>query len=246
MQKKVQNSKKKVSIFFMIIVLIILVIIGIVINQNIHLQNDTEINDAGTEKDGTDGNETDDSGISFPYVSEDGNLQITSLIQFTGPNMDADNAEGEDIAGIQVKNLSEQYLKEAEVTVRTRNEVEYDFLVKDLPAGEETVAFDISNQVYDGATGCQEIECTTQFSDVSMAEDMLAITEDGSVLTITNTTEEEIENAVVIYHCTTGDSYIGGVSYEIPISGLAAGESFEYEDSECLLGTPKAVGVEID
>lgn len=124
--------------------------------------------------------------------------------------------------------------------------MEYDFLVKDLPAGEETVAFEMSNQVYDGQTGCQEIECTTQFSDVSMAEDMLAITEDGSVLTITNTTEEKIENAVVIYHCTTGDSYIGGVSYEIPVSGLAGGESFEYEDSECLLGTPKAVGVEID
>ena len=79
-----------------------------------------------------------------------------------------------------------------------------------------------------------------------MREDAVQITIDGSKLIITNITEQQIDNAVVIYRCTTGDSYIGGISYEIPVSGLAAGESLEYEDSECLLGTPEAVGVEID
>ena len=58
--------------------------------------------------------------------------------------------------------------------------------------------------------------------------------------------EQEIENAVVIYRCMTGDSYIGGNSYEIMVSGLEAGENFEYEDTACIFGTPEAVSVEID
>ena len=246
MQKKVKKNKKKSGILLLILVIIVLAVIVLSIAYNINLQNGTKKNEASTEMDETAAIEAENSEINFPYVSEDGNLQVTSLIQFTGPNMDAENVEGEDIAGIQVENLSEQYLKEAEITVRMENGIEYEFLIEDLPAGEETVAFDMANQAYDGQTKCQEIECTTQTSDASMAEDMLSITADGSVLTITNITEQEIENAVVIYRCMTGDSYIGGNSYEIMVSGLEAGENFEYEDTACIFGTPEAVSVEID
>ena len=169
-----------------------------------------------------------------------------SLIQFTGPNVDAENADGEDIAGLQIRNISDRYLDEAEIKVRIDDETEYSFLVQDLPAGSETVAFELAGQSYNGQAVCREIECTAQMTDTSIREDAVQITTDGSKLIITNIAEQQIDNAVVIYRCTTGDSYIGGISYEIPVSGLAAGESLEYEDSKCLLGTPEAVGVEID
>lgn len=184
--------------------------------------------------------------VEFPYISEDGGVQVTSLMQFTGPNPDSENTDGEDIAGIQVKNISDQYLKEAELVLQMDDTSEYTFLVKDLPAGSETVAFELENQSYDGQTACRKIQCTAQMSDTSMREDAVQITVDGSKLIITNITEQQIDNAAVIYRCTTGDSYIGGVSYEIPVSGLASGESFEYEDTACIFGSPQAVGVEID
>ena len=231
MRKK--KDKRKKQIFILILIAVIAVFAAAVI-YNRYLQNKTE------------GGEAADSGIDFPYTSEDGNLQIMSLIQFTGPNVDAENADGEDIAGLQIRNISDRYLDEAEIKVRIDDETEYSFLVQDLPAGSETVAFELAGQSYDGQAVCREIDCTAQMSDTSMREDAVQITTDGSKLIITNITEQQIDNAVVIYRCTTGDSYIGGISYEIPVSGLAAGESLEYEDSECLLGTPEAVGVEID
>ncbi len=229
------KSKKWLVILISIAAVLIIVLAAVLI------YNHCSQNKSGAENTGT-----ADSGIDFPYTSEDGNLQITALIQFTGPNVDAENADDEDIAGLQVRNISDQYLDEAEVKVRIDDETEYRFLVRDLPAGSETVAFDLTGQSYDGQTVCREIDCTAQISDTSMREDAVQITADGSKLIITNITEQQIDNAVVIYRCTTGDSYIGGISFEIPVSGLAAGESFEYEDSKCLLGTPEAVGVEIN
>lgn len=231
MRKK--KDKRKKQIFILILIAVIAVFAAAVI-YNRYLQNKTK------------GGEAADSGIDFPYTSEDGNLQIMSLIQFTGPNVDAENADGEDIAGLQIRNISDRYLDEAEIKVRIDDETEYSFLVQDLPAGSETVAFELAGQSYNGQAVCREIECTAQMTDTSIREDAVQITIDGSKLTITNIAEQQIDNAVVIYRCTTGDSYIGGISYEIPVSGLAAGESLEYEDSECLLGTPEVVGVEID
>lgn len=231
MRKK--KDKRKKQIFILILIAVIAVFAAAVI-YNRYLQNKTE------------GGEAADSGIDFPYTSEDGNLQIMSLIQFTGPNVDAENADGEDIAGLQIRNISDRYLDEAEIKVRIDDETEYSFLVQDLPAGSETVAFELAGQSYNGQAVCREIECTAQMTDTSIREDAVQITTDGSKLIITNIAGQQIDNAVVIYRCTTGDSYIGGISYEIPVSGLAAGESLEYEDSECLLGTPEVVGVEID
>lgn len=235
-KKKYRYKSKKWLVILLSIAAVLIVVLAALLIHNYYSQNRSDAENGGTEE----------SGIDFPYTSEDGNLQITSLIQFTGPNVDAENADGEDIAGLQVRNISDKYLDEAEIKVNINDETEYSFLVQDLPAGSETVAFELAGQSYDGQAVCREIECTTQMSDISMREDAVQITADGSKLIITNITEQQIDNAVVIYRCTTGDSYIGGLSYEIPVSGLAAGESFEYEDSKCLLGTPEAVGVEID
>lgn len=234
--KRRKRRRKKSPVFFAVFLGAVLLLIIFVIGYNAYREMTGE----------QDADRAEETGVEFPYTSEDGNLQITSLIQFTGPNMDAENADGEDIAGLQVRNISGRYLDEAEIKVNINDGTEYSFLVQDLPAGTETVAFELASQSYDGQAACREIECTTQMGDISMREDAVQITVDGSKLIITNISEQQIDNAVVIYHCTTGDSYIGGLSYEIPVSGLAAGESFEYEDSKYLLGTPEAVGVEID
>ena len=218
-----------------IFVLILVIIIAAVIGYRQYSQKNNEIEQDSKE-----------IGVTFPYVTEDGNFQISSIIQFSGPNVDADNQESENIAGIEVENISEQYIEEAAVRLTMADDTEYRFLIQDLPVGGKTVAFELDSQEYDGATACKEAACEVQNQDITMAEDRVSVRTDGSEVIITNISEQQIDSAEVIYRCTTGDSYIGGLSYEIPVSGLAGGESFEYEDSKCLLGTPEAVGVEID
>lgn len=232
-----RKSERRVYILItLILIAFIIFFVAAVCGSFLQGQNDGDTEENSAESD----------TVAFPWESDDGTLRITALVQFSGPNMDADNQEGEDIAGIQIENISDQYIEEAAVTFEMEDGQEYSFLIQDLPAGGQTVAFEQTSQTYDGETGCTEIACSTESEDTSLEEDRVSISTDGSKVTITNISEQQIDNATVIYRCSTGDSYIGGISYEITVSGLAAGESFEYEDSECLLGTPEAVGVEID
>lgn len=233
--KKRRIQRKKRLFVLISIALICFTVFMMVVLHNLYLQN----------KSNTENSQNTQNTLSFPYTTEDEQLQFTALIQFTGPNPDAENADGEDTAGLQIKNISGQYIKEADIKVQMNDGTEYIFQAMDIPAGKEIVAFDISNQNYDGQTGCSQIECEVKTSDLSMREDAVTVSTEGSGLMITNISEQEITDAVVIYRCASGDSYIGGISYEITVSELAAGESFTYEDSACLMGTPEAVGVEI-
>lgn len=192
------------------------------------------------------GDAEESNAVTFPWESDDGMLRITALIQFSGPNMDEDNQEGEDIAGIQIENISDQYIGEATIALKMEDGQEFSFLIQNLPAGEQTVAFEQASLTYDGKAACTEITCSAVPEDISMAEDRVSISTDGAKVIITNISDQQIDNAAVIYRCMSGDSYMGGISYMIQVSGLAAGESFEYEDTACLFGTPQVVGVEID
>ena len=230
------------------VVLFIVVAVAAVVIAFIAIAAAVYTSDSGKSGNGQDTPEEEQQaeGLAFPYKLGDGKISIDSIIQFSGPNVDADNQESENIAGIEVENISEQYIEEAAVRLTMADDTEYRFLIQDLPVGGKTVAFELDSQEYDGATACKEAACEVQNQDITMAEDRVSVRTDGSKVIITNISEQQIDSAEVIYRCTTGDSYIGGLSYEIPVSGLAGGESFEYEDSKCLLGTPEAVGVEID
>ena len=229
-----QNKKKKIMLVE-IFVLILVIIIAAVIGYRQYSQKNDEIEQDSKE-----------IGVAFPYATEDGSFQVSSIIQFSGPNVDADNQESENIAGIEVENISEQYIEEASVRLTMADDTEYRFLIQDLPAGGKTVAFELNSQEYDGATACKEAACEVQNQEITMAEDRVNVRTDGSKVIITNISEQQIDSAEVIYRCLSGDTYTGGLSYTIPVSGLAPGQSYEYEDTACLFGTPQAVGVEID
>lgn len=150
-----------------IFVLILVIIIAAVIGYRQYSQKNNEIEQDSKE-----------IGVTFPYVTEDGNFQISSIIQFSGPNVDADNQESENIAGIEVENISEQYIEEAAVRLTMADDTEYRFLIRDLPAGGKTVAFELDSQEYDGATACKEAACEVQNQDITMAEDRVSVRTD--------------------------------------------------------------------
>ena len=116
-----------------------------------------------TEEDEEDAEETDE-GLAFPYLLEEEQIQVDSLFQYSGINPDAENAECEDVAAIQMKNNSEQYLESAEVSVELSDGTAYSFVVQDIPAGKSVIAFESGNTSYDGKTGVAFIEAKTSYS----------------------------------------------------------------------------------
>lgn len=224
------------SYLFIIPAAVLLLLFLVIVLRDMHMQDsgDTSFVQGDTES----------HVVSFPFVSEDGILQITSLIQFDGPNADMDQSEVADIAGLQVVNISEQYIEEADVRLVMTDGQEYSFLIQDLPAGAGAAVFERSSLLYDGKTDCSDIECTAQTADVSLEEDTVAVRTDGAAITVTNISEYPIHNMTVIYRCMAEDIYIGGISYQIPVPELDPGDSFTYEDTACQMGTPHVVRIQ--
>ena len=150
MSDRQSGTGKKQRKLWIVLILAIVVILGVVIAVN----QSSSKQESSTEK--SEENEeaskvTDaaDEGLAFPYLLEEEQIQVDSLFQYSGINPDAENAECEDVAAIQMKNNSEQYLESAEVSVELSDGTAYSFVVQDIPAGKSVIAFESGNTSYD-------------------------------------------------------------------------------------------------
>ena len=253
------GTGRKQRKLWIVLILAIVVILGVVIavNQSSSKQESStekseeneeasKVTDAAedaAEEDEEDAEETDE-GLAFPYLLEEEQIQVDSLFQYSGINPDAENAECEDVAAIQMKNNSEQYLESAEVSVELSDGTAYSFVVQDIPAGKSVIAFESGNTSYDGKTGVAFIEAKTSYSsEAGVKEDEVKVTSDDNGVQISNISGDAIETMKVKYHCVMDDMYFGGISSETEVDGLAAGESTAVDTSESILGDADVVSI---
>ena len=188
--------------------------------------------------------ETEDTGLMFPHTVDGENLEIGSLFQYSGPNPDCGNEQGEDVGSIQLTNKSGKYLETADITINLANGIAYVFHVEGLPDGKTVLALDTTNQTYDGKSGAADIEAETAYSEnASLKEDALSVSNDEEGIHLTNISGEELKNINVKYHCDMDDMYFGGLCYEGTVESLAAGEDTVLDTSECHMGEAAVVNI---
>lgn len=180
--------------------------------------------------------------ITFPYIFEDNKLEITNLITFDGPNIDNNNQEGENIAALQLKNISNEYLENLTITLKMENKQEYSFVIEELPANETVLALEVNNKQYDMNNMCKSLSYKSKFNKNEIVQP-LDVTINGAAMLIKNTTSKTYKNITVNYHCLTDEFYFGGKSYSITIPELLSGQEYSYDDSNCWMGTPKVVRI---
>ena len=83
---------------------------------------------------------------------EDGNLQVDSLFQYSGINPDCDGEMGDDIAALQVTNLSDRFVERAELTATLLDGTGLNFVITNVPAGQTVLAFAVDNAAYPDMT----------------------------------------------------------------------------------------------
>lgn len=256
MSDRQSGTGRKQRKLWIVLILAIVVILGVVIavNQSSSKQESStekseeneeasKVTDVAEDAAEEDAEETDE-GLAFPYLLEEEQIQVDSLFQYSGINPDAENAECEDVAAIQMKNNSEQYLESAEVSVELSDGTAYSFVVQDIPAGKSVIAFESGNTSYDGKTGVAFIEAKTAYSsDAGVKEDEVKVTSDDNGVQISNISGDAIGTMKVKYHCVMDDMYFGGISSETEVDGLAAGESTAVDTSESILGDADVVSI---
>lgn len=256
MSDRQSGTGRKQRKLWIVLILAIVVILGVVIavNQSSSKQESStekseeneeasKVTDVAEDAAEEDAEETDE-GLAFPYLLEEEQIQVDSLFQYSGINPDAENAECEDVAAIQMKNNSEQYLESAEVSVELSDGTAYSFVVQDIPAGKSVIAFESGNTSYDGKTGVAFIEAKTAYSsEAGVKEDEVKVTSDDNGVQISNISGDAIGTMKVKYHCVMDDMYFGGISSETEVDGLAAGESTAVDTSESILGDADVVSI---
>ena len=186
----------------------------------------------------------DDTGLEFPYKLDHNRLRIDSLFQYSGVNPDAQLENGDDIASIQLKNISDQYLESAEISVELDNGTAFSFTVQDIPAGKSVTAFDTANTSYDGKAGVAYIEAQASYNaDASIKEDSCAVTKDNQEVQLQNISGDTLNNIQVKYHSILDDMYFGGLSYTATVDSLAVDETTTVDTSEDMLGDVEIVSI---
>lgn len=194
----------------------------------------------------TDGTEPAEPAISFPASLENGRLEILSTMTYSGVNPDCGNQEGNDVAGIVLKNTSAEYLSEALITLTLSNGTEANFLVTDLPVGRTAMAFSTENAPLFSAN-CVEIFCESEFdAEASLSEGMVDVQTDGVTVTLTNVSGSDLNHIVVYCHNILDPDYFGGVTYKYNVEHLAAGGSTTVDAWDCILGMAEVVRVDAE
>lgn len=180
--------------------------------------------------------------IPYPYLLDDGKLQIESVFQYTGLNPDSGWSDGTDIGAIALKNTSDAYLECAEIRLLLSDGSELQFMIYDIPPEAEVWAFELDNKVCKPNAYVIEVQTETRYADESrvLTSEQVQISYSGTQVTLKNELEEDLRDFEVRCHNIYNGIYFGGISYVYNIEFLHMGETTEIYALDCFLGETEA------
>ncbi len=194
--------------------------------------------------------------VDLPYQADqkDGNLEISSLYQFIGPNPDCNDEQGEDVASLTVTNPEgNKYMKEASIVVTMKDKSHYEFKLEHIPAGKTVQVFDQNNATYVPSdesgkeNAIKSIKVKTEFSETNGIDEnhyTVQVNPNETEVTVTNISDQDEKDVTVRCHTFFDGGYYGGRAYEYKIPELKAGSSMTFDATECYIGTAEAVCIE--
>ncbi len=232
-KKRAKKSRKGMIVATVLVIAVILLALFVMPQVLYRLNNDGDTGDFSN------------TSLEFPYLLADGKLEIESIFQFDGINPDCDKQKGVRIAAMNLKNVSEDHLSAADITVILNDGTELKFAVCDLPAEKTAMAFSLDNQELAESAVCTDIRIEAIYAD-SKNEDRISVSVDGMSIVVENTADTDIHNIVVYYRDVFNEDYFGGVAYGLEIEKLSAGESTTITAEESLLGVIEVVRIAVN
>ena len=173
-------------------------------------------------------------------------LTLQAVLPFSGPNVDADGAESDQLATIIVQNDGGMAVGAADITLTCEDGAELRFRVTDLPVGGSCYAFELNSAQYTGENRVCAASAEVE-PDGSLSVDyrVSVMVQDGG-LVLVNMTEDTLHNVTVRYRTDTGGTYFGGLSYTATVEELAPGASQTVLAAECYMGLPSVIAVSAD
>lgn len=247
-RRRERDRNRKIVLLLAVILVIVLIIVGAIVLLTGKSPGNAEKQEAAgleTSDENEEEEQEEQRGLQFPYELEENGLEINSILSSDLMNPDAGNELTEQLAGLEVTNISEQYLISADIDVTLTDGTNYSFRVEELPAGGKTIAFAPDNATYDDVTPCETVVAKTEFaSGDQLMADRISVSVDGTTVTLMNLSQEELGPLTVICHDSLDETEcFGGSSYAYQTAVIPAGESVTVEAVDCILGQPTVVRI---
>ena len=181
----------------------------------------------------------------LPMELEGGRLTVRALFPYSGMNPDAALAFGEDIAGLQLTNTSDEHISLAELTAVLEDGTELCFRVEDLPPGMSAMVFDPAQTALAGDLSCVDLYGFAEFEEDPMQSELVAVSVDGITITLKNVSGRDLTDLSVACHGLLDGSCFGGTTYIYDVASLPAGAVTVINAVDCILGEARVVRVEI-
>ena len=190
--------------------------------------------------------EPEDTAMEFPVSLEDGRLEIDNVLLYDGLNPDCDNQDGRNVASIMLKNVSEEYLEHAKITLEKADGTMVIFEVQELPAGTAVMAFAADNTSAEENTVWQHAMVEASWTQVQrlLPEGIEAVADNG-IITVTNNTGRNISEMTVYCHDLLDVEYFGGKVYVYTIKDLKANENTTIDAWDTLLAMADVVRITV-
>ena len=172
---------------------------------------------------------------SVVYESEE--IVIYSLFQSSIMNPDAEMAVGENIASLELKNISGQHIEVCEIDLTTTEGELYQFMVEDIPNDMMVMTFEISNKELLDDVTVESVTCEARLitGDVLM-QGQVVFTVHETEIQLKNIGKMSLENVTVNCHDLLDGEYFGGKKYEYGGINISPGETVVIDAMDCFLG----------
>lgn len=181
----------------------------------------------------------------LPMELEGGRLTVRALFPYSGMNPDAGLEFGENIAGLQLTNTSDEHISLAELTAVLDDGTELCFRVEDLPPGMSAMLFEPEGRTLDGDRYCVDLYGFAEFEEDPLQSELVAVSVDGIAVTVYNVSGRDLTDLRVACHGLLDGSCFGGITYIYDVASLPAGAVTVISAVDCILGETRVVRVEI-
>lgn len=206
--------------------------------QTVQKENAEEKSETLLENAGESENQTEvpeEKGLEFPVLIDSSRLELISVFEYTGINSDDEDVFAEEIGAIQLKNVSGQCLKNANICLRLADGKQLNFFVEYIPADTEVLAFELESQMYDDTVAVMEAAAESEYFEMDF-EKMFSYSVNGNEITVENISGERKEQVTVYYHCTLDGLSFGGKAYKLSLDSLEIDENKTVVDTLCYIG----------
>lgn len=160
---------------------------------------------------------------------------------------DGSNSPVERCLSLIVTNNTSEMIQIADIILLANEKEELNFKITNLSAGASVLVMESNHHEYQKDENYTFKDMNIAYlKDTSLMEDTFEISSEDGKLTVKNISDKDCELAYIYYKYTQrGGTYLGGITYRVPVEKLAAGKTVEVTAGHWREGSSRISMVEI-